>query len=60
MYHALFFQLFDEFEVLQRENQDMRLSTTQLHSELEEAHHEALTYKTSLDKYQTLETQYKR
>ena len=55
-----FFQLFDEFEVLQQENQDMRLANSQLHSQLEEAHQEAVTYKTSLDKYQTLESQYKR
>ena len=61
MYHVIYFlQLFDEFEVLQQENQDMHLSNSQLQSQLEETHQEALTYKTSLDKYQTLESQYKR
>ena len=63
-YNILFtlrlFQLFDEFEVLQGENQEMRLAGSQLDSQLEEAHQESLTYKTSLDKYQALESQYKR
>lgn len=55
-----FSQLFDEFEVLQQENQDVRLANAHLHSQLEEAHNETVAYKTSLDKYQAIESQYKR
>ena len=55
-----FHQLFDEFKVLQQENEDVRSVNSELQYQLEEAHKKTITYKTSIDKYQVLESQYKR
>ena len=53
-------QLFNEFEVLQTENKKLHAANGRLEAELDEMSTDLVTVKASLDKYYSMESQYKR
>jgi len=52
--------LFNEFELLQNENQTLLSMNSELKAKLDEFDGESVVLRGSIDKYQLLESQYKR